>query len=305
MNEQKEEVEIDEDGTILSLGRKPSSLLIKLAFTGEGKKDLKEIFGLTPFNYPKPVELIKHLITISCKKNDIILDAFGGSGTTAQAIIENNNRDNGKRKFIIIQEDEVIKQKVYINKKTGNEVERPKKGETKSEIRAKPYVVDNKLKLIKVADVILNRTRRVIKGIPKARRKETQMKSETTFSFFELGKPVEMESILHGDALPTYEELARYVYYTATGEEFDPKNINTKTNFIGESKDYEAYLFYKPDMNFLMSTALTLDMAKGLGKIKNKRRLVFAPMKYLDQDFLDLYRIEYSQLPFEIYRFKE
>ncbi|MEP7168229.1 MAG: hypothetical protein ABI855_02555 [Bacteroidota bacterium] len=84
------------------------------------------------------------------------------------------------------------------------------------------------------------------------------------------------------------------------------KNISIKkTNFIGESKDYEVYLFYKSDMNYLMNTALTLDMAKGLGKAKNKKRLIFAPMKYLDQDFLDLYRIEYSQLPFEIYRFRE
>ena len=153
--------------------------------------------------------------------------------------------------------------------------------------------------------ITAERVRRVIKGVKTAKNEKLKNGLSGTFSYFKLGKPVEMESILHGDALPTYEELARYVYYTATGEEFDPKHINTKTNFIGESKDYEAYLFYKPDMNFLMNTALTLDMAKGLGKAKNKKRLIFAPMKYLDQDFLDLYRIEYSQLPFEIYRFKE
>ena len=154
-------------------------------------------------------------------------------------------------------------------------------------------------------DVTAERVRRVIKGVKKSKDEKLQKGLGGTFSYFKLGKPVEMESILHGETLPTYEELARYVYYTATGEEFDDKQINTKTNFIGESKDYEVFLFYKPDMNFLMNTALTLDMAKGLGKGKGKRRLVFAPMKYLDQDFLDLYRIDYSQLPFEIYRFKE
>jgi adenine-specific DNA-methyltransferase len=154
-------------------------------------------------------------------------------------------------------------------------------------------------------DLTAERIRRVIKGVKTVKDEKLKRGFGGSFSYFKLGKPVEMESILHGDALPTYEELARYVYYTATGEEFNAKNINAKTNFIGESNDYEVYLFYKPDMNFLMNTALTLDMAKGLGKIKNKKRLVFAPMKYLDQDFLDLYRIEYSQLPFEIYRFKE
>ena len=65
------------------------------------------------------------------------------------------------------------------------------------------------------------------------------------------------------------------------------------------------YLFYRPDLVYLKSTALTLDKARALGEAKGKKRLVFAPMKYLDPDYLDQYSIEYCQLPFEIYRFKE
>ena len=305
INEQKEEIEIDEDGTVLSLGKKPSSLLIKLAFTGEGKKDLKEIFGITPFNYPKPVELIKTLLTIACKKSDIILDAFGGSGTTAQAVIELNKKDEGSRKFIIIQEDEVIKQKVYINKKTGKEVERPKKGETKSEVIAKPFVIDDKVKLEKVVDVILNRTKKVIKGIPNARRLEIQTKSDTTFSYFELGETIEMESLLKGKNLPSFTEFARYLFYTATGEEFNEKSVNEKTGFIGESKNYEAYLFYKADIDWLKKNALTLELCKSLPKFKNKQRLVFAPAKYVDDHTLLEFRIDFCQLPYEIYRIQK
>jgi adenine-specific DNA-methyltransferase len=302
INEQKEEIEIDEDGTILSLGKKPSSLLIKLAFTGEGKKDLKEIFGITPFNYPKPVELIKALLIISCKKNDIILDAFGGSGTTAQAVIELNNKDKGSRKFIIIQEDELIKQKVYINKKTDAEVERPKKGETKSEIRVKPFAIEGGIILEKVADIILNRIKKVIEGVTTARRKETQIKSKTTFSYFELGDTIEMESLLRGNNLPTYTEFARYLFYTATGDEFNEKAINEKTGFIGESKNYEVYLFYKAELDWLKKNALTLELCKSLPKFKNKKRLVFAPAKYVDDHTLLDYQIDFCQLPYEIYR---
>jgi adenine-specific DNA-methyltransferase len=95
-----------------------------------------------------------------------------------------------------------------------------------------------------------------------------------------------MESILEGDKLPSYLELARYVFYTATGEEFDPEKVDMERNFIGESKDYEVYLFYKPDVEYLKSTALTLDVAKRLGQYKGKRRLVFAPTKYLDTGYL-------------------
>lgn len=71
-----------------------------------------------------------------------------------------------------------------------------------------------------------------------------------------------MESILKGENLPSYEEFAKYLFYTATGEEFDASKINEETNYIGTSKDYEIYLFYKPDLNYLKSTALTLDRAK-------------------------------------------
>ncbi len=53
-----------------------------------------------------------------------------------------------------------------------------------------------------------------------------------TFSYFELGAPIEMESILKGENLPSYEEFAKYLFYTATGEEFDPSKIN---------KEYKLY----------------------------------------------------------------
>ena len=113
-----------------------------------------------------------------------------------------------------------------------------------------------------------------------------------------------MESILEGRKLPSYTDLARYVFYTATGEEFDPKKVNEKRGFIGESKEYDVYLLYKPDIEYLKNTALNLEVAEKLGEYKGKKRLVFAPSKYLDTDYLLEYRIDYCQLPFEIYRLK-
>jgi adenine-specific DNA-methyltransferase len=112
----------------------------------------------------------------------------------------------------------------------------------------------------------------------------------------------ELDSILDGKNLPSYLELARYVFYTATGEEFDERKVNEKRSFVGESKTHEVYLFYQPDMDYLKKTALTLERAESLGKMKDKRRLVFAPTKYLDQEQLDALRIDFAQLPFEIYK---
>jgi len=62
-----------------------------------------------------------------------------------------------------------------------------------------------------------------------------------------------------------------------------------------------VYLFYAPDLEYLKKTALTLDRAQALGEYAGKRRLVFAPTKYLDQEYLDALRIDFAQLPFEIY----
>lgn len=61
-----------------------------------------------PFDYPKPVELIKHILKISkTDGEDIVLDFFAGSGTAAHAVLEQNKEDGGKRKFILVQLPEV------------------------------------------------------------------------------------------------------------------------------------------------------------------------------------------------------
>ncbi|MCT3528918.1 type III restriction endonuclease subunit M [Latilactobacillus curvatus] len=58
------------------------------------------------FDTPKPVELVKHLIRISTKKNPLIVDFFAGSGTTAESVMQLNAEDNGGRKYIIVTLDE-------------------------------------------------------------------------------------------------------------------------------------------------------------------------------------------------------
>lgn len=55
------------------------------------------------FDYPKPVELIDYLISIFTGKQDIILDSFAGSGTTAHAVLNLNKKDSGNRKFILVE----------------------------------------------------------------------------------------------------------------------------------------------------------------------------------------------------------
>lgn len=151
-------------------------------------------------------------------------------------------------------------------------------------------------------ELTAERTRRVIKGVKTAKSDLLKKGTGGSFSYFELGDTIEMESLLRGKNLPSYTEFARYLFYTATGEEFNEQAINEKTGFIGESKNYEVYLFYKAELDWLKKNALTLELCKSLPKFKNKQRLVFAPAKYVDDHTLLDYRIDFCQLPYEIYR---
>jgi adenine-specific DNA-methyltransferase len=150
--------------------------------------------------------------------------------------------------------------------------------------------------------ITAERVRRVIKGVKTAKSELLKKGTSGSFSYFELGDTIEMESLLRGKNLPLFTEFARYLFYTATGEEFNEKHINEKSGFIGESKNYEVYLFYKAELDWLKKNALTLELCKSLPGFKNKQRLVFAPAKYVDDHTLLDYRIDFCQLPYEIYR---
>ncbi|EAJ5673640.1 site-specific DNA-methyltransferase [Campylobacter lari] len=81
-------------------------------WTSDGNEEIENLFnGKLVFENSKPLKLIKELFFANTNQNDIILDFFAGSGTTAQAVMELNAEDNGNRKFILVQLDEKIDEK--------------------------------------------------------------------------------------------------------------------------------------------------------------------------------------------------
>jgi adenine-specific DNA-methyltransferase len=79
---------------------------VSSAFTDEGSKTLRQVLGSKSFEYPKPPSLLKALVEQSTQENDYVLDFFAGSGTTAHALLELNQSDNLKRKFILVSSTE-------------------------------------------------------------------------------------------------------------------------------------------------------------------------------------------------------
>jgi len=86
-----------------------------VGMTQDGTKEIVSLFECKLFGFPKPVEFTKHFLkmaTITSKDdNDIILDFFSGSATTAHAVMQLNAEDGGNRQFIMVQLPEVCDEK--------------------------------------------------------------------------------------------------------------------------------------------------------------------------------------------------
>ncbi len=109
--------------TIYALDEADDTYLPKTFWYGEkydasskGTNILKNIIPKNEFDYPKSLYLVSDTITIGADNNSLILDYFGGSGTTAHAVINLNREDNGKRKYILVEQgeyfDSVLKPRV-------------------------------------------------------------------------------------------------------------------------------------------------------------------------------------------------
>ena len=88
-----------------NFGRVPVStkLAEDIGMSQDGTKEITELFAGKVFSFPKPSSLIKFLISIHTRKDDLVLDFFSGSATTAHAVMQLNAEDGGHRKFIMVQ----------------------------------------------------------------------------------------------------------------------------------------------------------------------------------------------------------
>jgi len=237
--------------------------------TEEGTSELEEIFGIKGiFDYPKPSSLIKYLLSLYFNEkeekhdNDFIVLDSFAGTGTTGHAVLALNKEDGGNRKFILVEMED-----YADRITAE------------------------------------RMRRVIKGVPTAKDENLKNGLGGSFTFVELGEAIDNEGILSGKRLPSFIDMARYVFYTATGKNINEKKIKESTGFIGETEEYEVYLLYKPDLEWLKTTALDLEKAKKIaGKKGGKKKLVFAPAKYLDEEALKELNIEFAQLPFGIYR---
>lgn len=290
----------------------------------QAKAMLREIFDTADvFATPKPVELIERILELSAvRKNAIVLDSFAGSGTTAHAVLKMNQKDGGSRRFILVETEK------YADDLTAERVRRIMKGYrfsgTKRAVLMKEVLNWTKLnkasELVEKAESVAKLegadfdrvTKQVVNG-ELVVTGETDVEGRTaglggSFTFCTLGDEMSLEGLLKGTALPAFDSLAKYVFYTSTGRTLDQVAKQTKAadGFIGETDEYRVHLLYQPKKEWLSGadSALTETLADRIAKANTakKRILVFAAAKYLSQKDLSARGIDFCQLPYAIHR---
>lgn len=91
--------------------KRPSPLWMDLEGNKKAAREVRDLFGgKKVFDFPKPVDLLRRVVQIACEKDgSVILDFFGGSSTTAHAVMQKNSEDEGSRKYILVQLPELCK----------------------------------------------------------------------------------------------------------------------------------------------------------------------------------------------------
>ena len=289
----------------------------------DGSKEVKRTFGSAVFDNPKPVNLIRKIISIVLPKNAVFLDSFAGSGTTAHAVLAANKKDGGNRKFILVECEE------YANKLTAERVRRVingygYQGTQREELLKKSLTFTDLKKADKLLSTIegienleSHRFDKIEKKVKDGELLVEGVKKITdrveglggSFTYCTLGEAIEMDKMLTGENLPDFEQLGSLLFHMATNEAMLPDAVvlNDGHGYLGESSSFHVWLIYKPDLDFLKSrdAALTLTKAKKFAEQKpGKRHLVFAPAKFVSQKMLDEENVpvEFAPLPWALYR---
>lgn len=227
-----------------------SSWLSEVGMNSEATREMREILDANIFSYSKPLSLIKEIVKQSLAKDDIILDFFAGSGTTAQAVMELNKEDGGNRKFILVQ--------------------LPEKTDEVSEAYKAGYKT--------IADICKERIRRVMKKIdaPEPNSpslfKEGEHKGVVGFNVFKLA-PSNFK-IWRSDVIENTEDLEKMMNI------FDDQ---VKPNAEKENMLYELIL--KSGYQLTVETAYMPSKEGGYYSINNNETIIL--LEVIDQGIID------------------
>ena len=298
-----------------------SSVISGQFYTNNGSQRFNAILPEEDFPFPKPIELIDFLLSLFERDDLLILDSFGGSASTAHAILNKNKKDGTNHRFIIAELED------YADRITAERVRRAIKGYTfsgkqKTELLRQNITwtrlrnADKLTKTVAAIETLHGHEYDAIKKTVKngelivTGEKAVEEKTEGlggSFTYCTLGDPVELDKILSGETMPSFDGLGSVLFHMATAHAFGPAAMRQDDFYLGTVEGQHLWLIYKPDLDWLKSpeAALTLKRAKDFAATdKDARHLVFAPARYVSQKMLAEQNIpvEFVPLPFALYR---
>jgi len=290
--------------------------------TRDAQAQVAEVMGGQKLETIKPVELIQRVLEIASDEDSIILDSFAGSGTTAHAVLAQNAKDGGNRKFILVECE------AYADTLTAERVRRvihgyPFHGTRREELLREKITMSTLKKAHALLDRValverqneghFTRIKSTVKDGELIVSGETDVAERAAglgggFTYCTLGEKLELDDLLTGASLPAFAAFGGYLFHTATGQPLDAAKLREADGYLGESAQYHVWLLYRPDLDFLKSrdAALSLPLAERIAASDpHKRHLVFAPVRYVPQKKLLELGVEHAPLPYALYRIEK
>lgn len=286
----------------------------KLYYTTRGSNELTSIFGVKgKFPYPKPVQLVKDILQRISHKDSIILDSFGGSGTTAHAVLSLNKDDGGTRKFILVEMMD------YAETTTAERVRRVTSGfnlseEVTEDIYSAKLTIKNILNasdLVSSAEKAISDKKNDYLKISKPKIEDNCLKVSGTrivtkeidaipgaFDFYELGDYL---FDVDGNINPLIEEerIREYVYYTETRKQLIRERSDSNRFLLDTIDDVGYYLYYiRGEVTTLSKTTIG-----NVIKEKAEQYIVYANCCTLSKESLAKYNIVFKKISGDIKKF--
>ena len=289
----------------------------EVGHTQEAKKELLQICDFDSsddvFVTPKPTRLIQRILQIATDSNDLILDSFAGTGTTAQAVLQQNASDGGSRRFILTEMEPSIAQPV-----THQRIQRvidgyAYKGTERTELLREKLTVTNFKKSDKIVaqmDTLKKEHTAEFDGFEtkiandhitfSGKRKIDGFKEGLGggFRYCHLGETL---FDAEGNIRPTvsFTDLARHVFFSETGS---PLPQTPTTPLIGTFKDTAIYLLFngilydtQPDGGNILTRALLTTLPPHDGS-----KVIYANGCLLTPAYLQQHQITFRQTPYQI-----
>jgi site-specific DNA-methyltransferase (adenine-specific)/adenine-specific DNA-methyltransferase len=238
------------------------SSFVECGNTNEGTEEMMKIMGEEQFIFPKPRSLVETLLEQTSSPNDIILDAFAGTGTTGHSVLSINKADGGNRHFILVEVDKNVCQNI-----TAKRLKR----------------------------VTLGYTYKDQKGNEK---QEAGLGGG--FRYCELGETLfDSQGQIRKEV--TFEDLARHVYFTETGQPL-PEKTRKQWPLLGIKDGLAVYLLYNgilKDKSASGGNVLTRAVLASL-PAHDGPKVIYGNGSLFSESKLRELGITFKQIPYEI-----